>query len=89
MMMMMMMIHLFQPTVHGVCPTEYTVNAREDIATDVSVSRDLSGCDWFSAHSQDVSPLAIINGLVRRQTFVSCCCCGNDTKAKFVENSQS
>lgn len=58
------------------CPTEHTVNAREDIATDVSVIRDLSSCDWFSAHRQDVSPLAIITGLVRRQTFILCCCRG-------------
>lgn len=68
----------FQPTVHGVCPTEYTVDAREDIATDMSTSRDLSNCDWFSAHRQDVSPLAIITGLVRRQTLIPCCSRGND-----------
>lgn len=61
----------FKPTVHGVCPTEYTVNAREDTATDVSLSRDLSDCDGFSAHRQDVSPLAIITGLVRHQAFIS------------------
>lgn len=73
----------FQPTVHGVCPTEYTVNAREDIATDVSVSRDLSNCDSFSAHRQDVSPLAIITGMVRRQTLISCCCRGNDMKRRL------
>lgn len=71
----------FQPTVHGVCPTDYTVNAREDIATDVSVRRDLSGCDRFSAHRQDVSPLAIVTGMVSRQTLVSRCCRGNGMKA--------
>ncbi|XP_023122791.2 apolipoprotein B-100-like [Amphiprion ocellaris] len=51
------------PTVHGVCATEFTVNAREDIATDVTVSRDLNRCDWFTAHRQETSPLALITGL--------------------------
>uniref|UniRef100_A0A3Q3W5I2 Vitellogenin domain-containing protein n=1 Tax=Mola mola TaxID=94237 RepID=A0A3Q3W5I2_MOLML len=51
------------PTVHGVCPTDFTVNAREDFATDVTVSRDLSRCDAFHAHRQDTSPLALITGL--------------------------
>ncbi|CAL8271230.1 unnamed protein product [Merluccius merluccius] len=47
-------------TVHGVCATEYTINARKDIATDVSLSRDLSECDQFYSRSQDHSPLALI-----------------------------
>ncbi|KAM9840237.1 apolipoprotein B-100-like [Aulostomus maculatus] len=51
------------PTVHGVCATEFTVNAREDIATSVTVSRDLSKCDWFRARRQDTSPLALISGM--------------------------
>uniref|UniRef100_A0A3P8TQQ5 Vitellogenin domain-containing protein n=1 Tax=Amphiprion percula TaxID=161767 RepID=A0A3P8TQQ5_AMPPE len=51
------------PTVHGVCATEFTVNAREDIATDVTVSRDLNQCDWFTARRQETSPLALITGL--------------------------
>uniref|UniRef100_A0A671W5P2 Vitellogenin domain-containing protein n=1 Tax=Sparus aurata TaxID=8175 RepID=A0A671W5P2_SPAAU len=50
-------------TVHGVCPTDFTVNAREDIATDVTVSRDLSKCDSFFARRQDTSPLALITGM--------------------------
>ncbi|XP_053193160.1 apolipoprotein B-100-like [Scomber japonicus] len=50
-------------TVHGVCPTDFTVNTREDIATDVTVSRDLSKCDWFMARRQDTSPLALISGM--------------------------
>lgn len=56
----------FQPTVHGVCPTDFTVNAREDIATDVTVNRDLSKCDSFFARRQDTSPLALITGMVKR-----------------------
>uniref|UniRef100_UPI0037E98079 apolipoprotein B-100-like n=1 Tax=Semicossyphus pulcher TaxID=241346 RepID=UPI0037E98079 len=50
-------------TVHGVCPTDFTVNAREDIATDVTVSRDLSKCDMFFARRQHTSPLALITGM--------------------------
>ncbi|CAJ1077019.1 apolipoprotein B-100-like [Xyrichtys novacula] len=50
-------------TVHGICPTDFTVNAREDIATDVTVSRDLSKCDMFFARRQHTSPLALITGM--------------------------
>ncbi|XP_032399124.1 apolipoprotein B-100 [Etheostoma spectabile] len=50
-------------TVHGVCPTDFNVNAREDIATDVTVSRDLSKCDSFFARRQVTSPLALITGM--------------------------
>ncbi|XP_060946991.1 apolipoprotein B-100-like [Limanda limanda] len=51
------------PTVHGVCSTDFTINSREDIATDVTVTRDLSQCDEFIARRQDTSPLALISGL--------------------------
>ncbi|XP_029966918.1 apolipoprotein B-100-like [Salarias fasciatus] len=51
------------PTVHGVCATDFTVNSREDIATEVTVDRDLSRCDWFFARRQDTSPLALISGM--------------------------
>ncbi|XP_037101237.1 apolipoprotein B-100-like isoform X1 [Syngnathus acus] len=51
------------PTVYGICSTDFTVNARGDIATDVTVSRDLSRCDGFSAHKQATSPLALISGM--------------------------
>ncbi|XP_061561136.1 apolipoprotein B-100-like [Phycodurus eques] len=51
------------PTVYGVCATDFTVNARGDIATDVTISRDLSRCDSFSAHKQATSPLALISGM--------------------------
>ncbi|KAM6992474.1 apolipoprotein B-100-like [Tautogolabrus adspersus] len=50
-------------TVHGVCPTDFSVNAREDIATDVTVTRDLSKCDMFFARRQHTSPLALITGM--------------------------
>uniref|UniRef100_A0A3Q2WUG3 Vitellogenin domain-containing protein n=1 Tax=Haplochromis burtoni TaxID=8153 RepID=A0A3Q2WUG3_HAPBU len=51
------------PTVHGVCSTDFTVNDKQDIATDVTVSRDLSRCDWFTARRQDTSPLALVSGM--------------------------
>jgi len=50
-------------TVHGICSTEFTVNSREDIATDVTVTRDLSRCDSFSAQRDHTSPLALISGM--------------------------
>ncbi|XP_071777034.1 apolipoprotein B-100-like [Centroberyx gerrardi] len=50
-------------TVHGVCATDFTVNSREDIATDVTVTRDLSKCDSFSAQREHTSPLALISGM--------------------------
>ncbi|KAM7395254.1 hypothetical protein PAMA_006830 [Pampus argenteus] len=53
----------YMATVHGVCATDFTVNFRDDIATDVDVSRDLSNCDWFMARRQDTSPLALISGM--------------------------
>ncbi|KAI1897325.1 hypothetical protein AGOR_G00082150 [Albula goreensis] len=50
-------------TVHGLCETDFVVEAREDIATDVTVTRDLSHCDGFSAKKDLTSPLALISGL--------------------------
>ncbi|XP_063079429.1 apolipoprotein B-100-like [Engraulis encrasicolus] len=51
------------PTIFGLCKTDYTVNAREDIATDVTLTRDLTRCDHFSPVSDYTSPLALITGL--------------------------
>ncbi|XP_051951271.1 apolipoprotein B-100-like [Xyrauchen texanus] len=50
-------------TVHGICATDVKINTREDIATDVSITRDLSGCDSFKTQRSHNSPLAIITGL--------------------------
>ncbi|KAA0708904.1 Apolipoprotein B-100 [Triplophysa tibetana] len=50
-------------TVHGICATEVKVNTREDIATDVTITRDLSGCDHFKTQRSHNSPLAIVTGL--------------------------
>uniref|UniRef100_A0A3Q3G180 Vitellogenin domain-containing protein n=1 Tax=Labrus bergylta TaxID=56723 RepID=A0A3Q3G180_9LABR len=57
------MVATLTSTVHGVCPTDFTVNTREDIATDVTVTRDLSKCDMFFARRQHTSPLALITGM--------------------------
>ncbi|XP_031437274.1 apolipoprotein B-100-like [Clupea harengus] len=51
------------PTIYGLCKTGYTVNAREDIATDVTLTRDLSSCDQFKPVSDHTSPLALITGM--------------------------
>uniref|UniRef100_A0A3Q3KG36 Vitellogenin domain-containing protein n=1 Tax=Monopterus albus TaxID=43700 RepID=A0A3Q3KG36_MONAL len=52
------------PTAHGVCSTDFTVNTREDIATDVTISRDLSKCYFFIPASRlNTSPLALISGM--------------------------
>ncbi|XP_036405455.1 apolipoprotein B-100-like [Megalops cyprinoides] len=50
-------------TLHGLCSTDFTVNTREDIATDVTVTRDLSHCDSFRPSKDLTSPLALISGL--------------------------
>uniref|UniRef100_A0A9J8CEX0 Vitellogenin domain-containing protein n=1 Tax=Cyprinus carpio carpio TaxID=630221 RepID=A0A9J8CEX0_CYPCA len=50
-------------TVHGICATDVKVNTKEDIATDVTLTRDLSGCDAFKTQRSHTSPLAIITGL--------------------------
>ncbi|XP_026088611.1 apolipoprotein B-100-like [Carassius auratus] len=51
------------PTIYGMCKTGYTVNARENIATDVTLNRDLSKCDNFRPIMDHTSPLALITGL--------------------------
>ncbi|XP_044185315.1 apolipoprotein Bb, tandem duplicate 1 [Thunnus albacares] len=51
------------PTIHGMCKTYYTINAREDIATDISLNRDLSRCDKFVPMRDHTSPLALISGM--------------------------
>uniref|UniRef100_A0A8C1M594 Apolipoprotein Bb, tandem duplicate 1 n=2 Tax=Cyprinus carpio TaxID=7962 RepID=A0A8C1M594_CYPCA len=51
------------PTIYGMCKTGYTVNTRENIATDVTLNRDLSKCDNFRPVKDHTSPLALITGL--------------------------
>ncbi|XP_051794814.1 apolipoprotein B-100 isoform X2 [Acanthochromis polyacanthus] len=53
----------FMSTVHGQCLTDYVENARRDIATDVTLSRDLSQCDQFYSRKLSNSPLALLQKL--------------------------
>ncbi|KAJ8269866.1 hypothetical protein GJAV_G00107690 [Gymnothorax javanicus] len=50
-------------TVHGVCNTDYAINIRDDIFTEVAATRDLSDCDGFSPSKGITSPLALVSGL--------------------------
>ncbi|XP_062324139.1 apolipoprotein B-100-like isoform X1 [Osmerus eperlanus] len=50
-------------TLHGVCDTDNTVNARENDVTDLTLTRDLSRCDSFTAQKDHTSPLALISGM--------------------------
>ncbi|XP_046905722.1 apolipoprotein B-100-like isoform X3 [Hypomesus transpacificus] len=50
-------------TLHGVCDTDNTVNARENVVTDLTLTRDLSRCDRFTAQKDHTSPLALISGM--------------------------
>uniref|UniRef100_A0A4W5MQ35 Vitellogenin domain-containing protein n=1 Tax=Hucho hucho TaxID=62062 RepID=A0A4W5MQ35_9TELE len=51
------------PTIHGMCKTNYIVNVMEDIATDITLNRDLSKCDHFIPQRDHTSPLALISGM--------------------------
>uniref|UniRef100_A0A3Q1CD90 Vitellogenin domain-containing protein n=1 Tax=Amphiprion ocellaris TaxID=80972 RepID=A0A3Q1CD90_AMPOC len=53
----------FMSTVHGHCLTDYVENARKDIATEVTLSRDLSQCDQFYSRDLSNSPLALLQKL--------------------------
>lgn len=55
---------LLQPTIHGKCRTYSTVNSREDIATDITLDRDLSRCDQFVPMRDHTSPLALVSRMV-------------------------
>lgn len=65
--------HVFDPlqsTVHGRCLTGHTVISRQEDATDVTLSRDLSQCDQFYSRTLINSPLALLQQLVRNSTLV-------------------
>uniref|UniRef100_A0A3P8U0L5 Vitellogenin domain-containing protein n=1 Tax=Amphiprion percula TaxID=161767 RepID=A0A3P8U0L5_AMPPE len=61
------------PTIHGMCKSQFTINAREDIATDISLTRDLSRCDKFNPIRDHTSPLALISGMVIYSSNVFVC----------------
>ncbi|XP_045436454.1 apolipoprotein B-100 isoform X1 [Pipistrellus kuhlii] len=57
---------LFLDTVYGNCSSDFTVKARKgNVATEVSIERNLEKCDHFQPVSTGVSPLALIKGLTR------------------------
>lgn len=58
-----------QPTIYGLCKTDYTVKSREKIATDVTLNRDLSKCVKFRPVKDHTSPLALITGMVSSETL--------------------
>ncbi|XP_029966255.1 apolipoprotein B-100-like [Salarias fasciatus] len=51
------------PTIHGMCKTQYTVSSREETATDIRLTRDLSRCSKFVPIKDHTSPLALISGM--------------------------
>ncbi|XP_053192306.1 apolipoprotein B-100 [Scomber japonicus] len=78
-------------TVHGQCLTDYTENARKDIATDVTLSRDLSQCDMFYGRKQANSPLALLQNLHRSMskliTSTQDCNYQFDNKGKHITSA--
>uniref|UniRef100_A0A3Q3KQI4 Vitellogenin domain-containing protein n=1 Tax=Monopterus albus TaxID=43700 RepID=A0A3Q3KQI4_MONAL len=73
----------YMPTIHGMCKTYYTVNAREDIATDITLNRDLSSCDTLGPMRDYTSPLALISGMLFRCLFSALPPCSQTCNYKF------
>lgn len=50
---------------YGNCSSDFTVKTRKgNVATEISIERDLEKCDHFTPVSTGVSPLALIKGMV-------------------------
>ncbi|XP_036882362.2 apolipoprotein B-100 [Manis javanica] len=57
---------LFLDTVYGNCSSDFTVKTRKgNVATAISIERNLGVCDGFKPISTGVSPLALIKGMTR------------------------
>ncbi|KAK1333256.1 hypothetical protein QTO34_006797 [Cnephaeus nilssonii] len=57
---------LFLDTVYGNCSSDFTVKTRKgNVATEISIERNLEKCDHFKPVSTGVSPLALIKGLTQ------------------------
>ncbi|XP_070655187.1 apolipoprotein B-100 isoform X1 [Bos indicus] len=57
---------LFLDTVYGNCSTDFTVKTKKgNVATEISIERNLEKCDHFQPISTGVSPLALIRGMTR------------------------
>lgn len=50
---------------YGNCSSDFTVKTRKgNVATEISIERNLEKCDGFEPVSTGVSPLALIKGMV-------------------------
>lgn len=50
---------------YGNCSSDLTVKTKKaNVATEISIERNLEKCDHFKAISTGVSPLALIKGMV-------------------------
>lgn len=50
---------------YGNCSSDFTVKMRKgNVATEISIERNLEKCDHFKPVSTGVSPLALLKGLV-------------------------
>ncbi|XP_058407707.1 apolipoprotein B-100 [Diceros bicornis minor] len=57
---------LFLDTVYGNCSSDFAVKTQKgNVATEISIERNLEKCDNFKPISTGVSPLALIRGMVR------------------------
>ncbi|XP_029794426.1 apolipoprotein B-100 [Suricata suricatta] len=57
---------LFLDTVYGNCSSDLTVKTKKaNVATGISIERNLEKCDRFQPVSTGVSPLALIKGITR------------------------
>ncbi|XP_006835311.1 PREDICTED: apolipoprotein B-100 [Chrysochloris asiatica] len=57
---------MFLDTVYGNCSSDFIVKTRTgNVATEVSIERNLEKCDHFKPMSTGVSPLALIKGMTR------------------------
>uniref|UniRef100_G3ULA3 Apolipoprotein B n=1 Tax=Loxodonta africana TaxID=9785 RepID=G3ULA3_LOXAF len=57
---------LFLDTVYGNCSSDLTVQTRTgNVATEISIERNLQKCDHFKPISTGVSPLAFVKGMIR------------------------
>ncbi|XP_041827365.1 apolipoprotein B-100 [Melanotaenia boesemani] len=78
-------------TVHGRCSTTYVVNSQQDVATDVTLSRDLSQCDQFYGRELTNSPLALLqklhNPLSKLITSSQSCNYLFDNKGKHITSA--
>ncbi|XP_034515741.1 apolipoprotein B-100 [Ailuropoda melanoleuca] len=56
---------VFLDTVYGNCSSDLTVETKKaNVATRISIERDLENCDHFKPISTGVSPLALIKGML-------------------------